>query len=231
MTALSAAPTRSARHARPTRRLVPRGEREQQMLGVATRLFAERGFQNVSMDEIADEVGITKPMLYAYFDSKEGLYVACIRRAAQPLQTAVSEAVDPALPPERQLWRGLLAFFRFVDEHRELWSTFFVEASARGGAAAEQVTRARQEVVDGLTPLILRAAEESGVAASLTGEIALQGHALMGAAESLAAWWLEHPNEGSSELLALRLMNFAWMGFGDLLDGNFWLPPGDSDSH
>jgi AcrR family transcriptional regulator len=213
----------------PRRQLVPRAQREEQMLSVAARLFAERGFNGVSMDEIAELVGITKPMLYAYFDSKEGLYVACIERAGGPLIAAISAAVVPGAPPDQQLWDGMLAFFAFVDDNRALWSTFFVEASARGGAAAAQVTKVRRLITDALGALIARAAIEAGVDASLGTEVDVQAHALLGAAEALAGWWLEHP-EASRELLALRLMNFAWMGFGDLLEGNLWLPVSGSSA-
>ena len=52
---------------------MPRADRERQMLAVAERVFAERGFRSASMDEIAELVGVTKPMLYAYFGSKDGL--------------------------------------------------------------------------------------------------------------------------------------------------------------
>jgi hypothetical protein len=48
-------------------------------------------------------------------------------------------------------------------------------------------------------------------------------HALTGATMAITAWWLEHPEE-PKELQALRLMNFAWMGFGDILEGKLWLP-------
>ena len=49
------------------------------MIEAASGLFAEHGFGGVSMDDIAKASGITKPMLYAYFDSKEGLFAACAR--------------------------------------------------------------------------------------------------------------------------------------------------------
>jgi AcrR family transcriptional regulator len=209
------------------RRLVPRGERERQMLDVASRLFIERGFGGVSMDEIAEAVGVTKPMLYAYFDSKEGLYVACIEREGRPLMAALEAAVDPSLEPERQLWDGLLAFFGYVDEHRDLWRAFYAEASAHGGAAAARVGRLREQMTAALTGMLARTATGAGVGGALATEIELQAHALMGAAEALAAWAIAHPGEASRELLALRLMNFAWMGFGDLLEGRLWLPPSD----
>ena len=194
------------------------------MLDAATRCFARSGFGGVSMDEIADEVGVTKPMLYAYFDSKDGLYAACIERTGAPLMAALRTAIDPAASPESQLWSGLLAFFAHVEEHRDEWRAFYLDASTHGGAPAEQVAQMRRELTGTLTALLTRAATAAGVAADLAPEMEAQARALIGATEALAAWWIEHPSDATRELLALRLMNFAWMGFGDLLDGRFWLP-------
>jgi AcrR family transcriptional regulator len=217
--------TRARRDRRPARQVVPRHQREQQMLDAGARLFTERGFDGVSMEAIADAVGITKPMLYAYFDSKEGLYVACIERAAQPLLGVVREAIDPSAPPDVQLWSGLLAYFEFVDKHRAEWSAFYVEALGRGGAAAARLRAVQEEIVEALTALLGRTASAAGVSSELVAELEAQARALMGAADAVAAWWIGHPDEASAEMLALRLMNFAWMGYGDMLRGELWRPP------
>ena len=195
------------------------------MLEAAAQLFTERGYDGVSMDEIAERVGVTKPMLYAYFESKEGLFVACIERAAEPVLDIVRGAIDPSAAPDEQLWSGLLAFFEFVDEHRDEWSIFFVEASGRGGAAAARIGELRREIRAALTTLLGRTAADAGVSPQLVTEVEAQAQALLGAAESVAEWWLRHPEEGTAQLHALRLMNFAWMGYGDILRGELWLSP------
>ena len=70
---------------------MPRERREQQILDVAGAIFARAGYHSASMDEIADAAGVSKPMLYAYFSSKEGLYLAYIKRAGgQLLERLVS---------------------------------------------------------------------------------------------------------------------------------------------
>ena len=56
------------------------------MVEAASALFSEHGFGGVSMDDIAKASGITKPMLYAYFDSKEGLFAACVEVAGEELR-------------------------------------------------------------------------------------------------------------------------------------------------
>src|SRR5439155_12543670 len=94
------------------RRRVPRAEREQQMLEAADRVFARRGYQASSMDEIAAEVGITKPMLYAYFGSKEGLYLASVQRAGEMLAQRLRDSARGG--PAERLEAGVHAFFSFV---------------------------------------------------------------------------------------------------------------------
>src|SRR3954471_4435839 len=97
-----------------TRRKVPRAIREQEMLRVAERAFAGRGFHGASVDAIAEGAGISKPMVYAYFGSKEGLYRAVMAAARERLFEVLREQVDPRAAPDQQLWHGLLAFFTFV---------------------------------------------------------------------------------------------------------------------
>src|SRR5437588_7256787 len=107
------------------RRRMPRFERERQMLEVAGRSFAARGFHAVSMDEIAKQAGISKPMLYHYFRSKEGLYVAYVRQEGSALLDGMRNAAPPGAPPAERLWEGTLAFFGYVDEHRPGWGLLY----------------------------------------------------------------------------------------------------------
>src|SRR5437588_7813778 len=86
------------------RRRMPRPERERQMLQVAGRSFAARGFHAVSMDEIAEQAGISKPMLYHYFGSKEGLYTAYVRQQGNALLEGMRNATEASAPPAQRLW-------------------------------------------------------------------------------------------------------------------------------
>src|SRR5918911_4070533 len=95
----------AAKPSGPVRR-VPRAIREEQMVAAGTRIFARGGYGGASMEEIAAASGITKPMLYAYFGSKEGLYAACMERGERQLERAVSDAVLHTGGAELRLWRG-----------------------------------------------------------------------------------------------------------------------------
>src|SRR2546425_13151993 len=81
---------------------VPRAVREPQMLDAAVAVFAERGYHGASMDEIAAGAGVTKPMVYSYFGSKEDLYLACIDHARTRLMEAGGEAGEGGGGPQGQ---------------------------------------------------------------------------------------------------------------------------------
>ena len=206
------------------RRRVPRAIREAEMLEVGRRVFATRGYHDVSMDEIAEAAGITKPMLYSYFGSKEGLFLACAGRAAAALHEDVRAAVAAAPTPEERLWRGLLAVFRFVEDNRESWDVLYPSGPAGAGPFAAAAVRARDAMAGLLAELLTSTAVGEGVDAEVAAvETEPLAHALTGATISLASW--SRGRDEPRELQALRLMNFAWMGLGDLVEGRMWMPP------
>jgi AcrR family transcriptional regulator len=199
---------------------VPRAIRERQMIEVAGRVFAERGYHAASMDEIASGVGISKPMLYAYFDSKEGLYRACLASAGRRLRERVGEAAGEGTA-ERRLWAGILAFFSWVEEHRDGWA--LLHRDAAGAPFADEVARGRSETVHLVGRLFTEVTESRGLNPQLASENEALADAFAGAAEALANRWLDHPEE-PKELQALRLMNLTWTGLSDLVQGQLWLP-------
>jgi AcrR family transcriptional regulator len=187
-----------AQSARARQRRMPRLERERQMLEVAGKAFAARGFHAVSMDEIAEHAGISKPMLYHYFGSKEGLYVAYVRQQGAALLAGMRDAAEPGAPPAERLWEGTLAFLGYVDEHRPGWALLYREAVSQGGPLAAEVAALRGRIAAIVQRLFLTVA---GADAAGTSEAL--GHAFVGAGESVANWWLEHPEEPREQVAEL----------------------------
>ncbi len=66
----------------PAFKRLPRAVRERQMLDSAVRVFSRRGYHAASMDEIAEDAGISKPMVYAYLGTKEEVFLAALHREA-----------------------------------------------------------------------------------------------------------------------------------------------------
>ncbi|HEV2784669.1 MAG TPA: TetR/AcrR family transcriptional regulator [Actinophytocola sp.] len=209
------------RHGRVRR--LPRDVRERQILDAAVRVFSAHGYHNASMDEISEVAGVSKPMIYAYLGSKEDLFGACIRREATRLLEAVTAGIRVELGPDMQLWHGLRAFFRFVGEHRESWRVLHRQATSQGGPFSDEVVAMRARAIALVDALLVRTATKRGLDEQATRATEALAAALVGSAESLADWWLDHPDI-TDKMLASWLMNLVWMGFGDLVEGTQWIP-------
>jgi AcrR family transcriptional regulator len=184
-------------------RRLPRAEREQQILDAAHALFAERGFGVVTMEDVAVRVGVTKPLLYAYFGNKERLYLACMERAGDAMMAAVVPAIAGAASPADALGVGLRAFFAFLDGDRDAWRVLFDETLPAGGEIARRVADYRERLVTLVAQSQLALLPEEHRARAATDTEAL-AHALLGAAESLGRWWLRTgaiPAQAAAELL------------------------------
>src|SRR5262245_50645893 len=193
---MSAAPT-------PRTRL-SRADRMEQTLAVAHVLFAARGYAAVTMDDIAAEVGVTKPLLYNYFGNKERLYVACMEQAGGNLFEAIGESVRPSANPGDLLNDGLRAFFAFLDADRAAWAVLFDETLPQSGEVADRVADYRGRILELVAGTLIAELPERRRAAAST-EVEALSTALMGAAEALARWWLRTEAVSAQEAAELLI--------------------------
>ncbi len=156
------------------------------------------------MDEVAAEVGVTKPLLYNYFGNKEGLYIACMERAGDALSATIAAAVASTDSPEEALRAGGQAFFAFLDGERAAWEVLFDETLPRGGEVAERVAAYRGRIVDLVTASIMGQVPPSMRTAAEV-EVEALSEALLGAAEALAHWWLRSQALSASEAADLLI--------------------------
>jgi AcrR family transcriptional regulator len=179
------------------------------MVAAAEKLFSEHGYHGVSMDQIAAASGITKPMLYEYFGSKEGLFLACMERARGQLFEAIGSAVRGADDAQAALRAGIEAFLTVADEQRTTWPVLFGE----GGRFNEAAAAIRDEQA-GLIAQLLR---------ELPGwerepdpeELDAIAHIFVGAAEAVAFWAVER-DERHIDRVADYLMAVLWPVARDL---------------
>lgn len=179
------------RHIRslPQRSRLPRAERERQVLEAAHALFAERGYATVTMDDVADAVGVTKPLLYKYFGNKERLYLACMEPAGELLTRTVVDAVTPTTSPADALRAGLLAFFEFLDTDRDAWRVLFDETLPVSGEVAQRVAEYRDRITELVATAVLSQLPPSRRVLDRS-EVEALSAAVLGAAEALGRWWL-----------------------------------------
>jgi AcrR family transcriptional regulator len=176
----------------------------EQTLTVAHELFAKRGFAAVTMDEVAAEVGVTKPLLYNYFGNKERLYVACMERSGDALFATVGEAVGESASPGDALNAGLRAFFAFLDADRAAWAVLFDETLPQSGDVADRVADYRGRIVDLVAGSLVAQLPSKGRSAART-EVEALSAALLGAAEALARWWLRTEAVSAQEAAELLI--------------------------
>jgi AcrR family transcriptional regulator len=187
---------------------MPRAEREQQMIEVALNLFVSAGYQGTSIEDIAAAAGVSRPILYKLFGSKDKIYLACLERARECLNNCLMEAVGSASSFQDRLRAGIDGYFKFVEQNRAAWRLLFAGGAAVAGSAAEEARQMRFETVgmiaDLLSPFM------SGIQDSA---LEIHAHALSGAAEQVAKWWLENEH-ASRETVVDLLTSLLWAGFG-----------------
>ena len=175
---------------------VPRAVRERQLVELGEALFAERGYAKASMDELARRAGVTKPVIYELFGSKDGLFRACVEGLALRLADAIAEAARATdqrgeIPdPEARLRAGGLAFLRFAQENRVTYELLY---EGRFSDAAVNVRR-RQAA------LILELMREMAPDDVDARELEVAAHAVNSAYEGVAHWMWAHPESDVEEL-------------------------------
>ena len=182
-------PQKQQQEKQPVKRL-PRKERELQMLEAAAVEFGRKGFDATSMDDIAAACGVTKPMLYNYFKSKEGLYAAMINKAGGFLVNAII-AVREERDPSRRLHLALGIFLEFVERYRDSWRMVFGGGGAQGNQG--NIAGYRQQLLVATTYTLAKFRPDN-----LDRDIASRhmepfAWGLMGASEAIAQWWLSTP--------------------------------------
>lgn len=204
----------------PSRR-VPRDLRRRHLLELATALFAERGFETASMDELAARASVSKPVIYDQFGSKDGLLAAVVDAMGIELNQAVVAAVAGRTEPADLLAAGSLAFYRFVGERSGTWAMAFGAIRSLDGASpqtAERIAeiRARQ---DSLVATVIRASARSLGTDPDPLELSAITRGLNGVYEGLVEWWESHPEVEPERLaewtVALVLPGLTAMAAGE----------------
>ena len=164
---------------------VPRAVRRRQLVELAEQLFAERGFARTSMEELARRAGVTKPVIYELFESKDGLFRACVDRAIERMAASIVEAFRSETEPEARLRAGGLAFLRFARDNRVAW-----DLMAMQGRFADQAQAVRRDQAQLIRALMAEIAPEG----TDPQELEAVAYAVNSAYEGAAHWMWEHPD-------------------------------------
>jgi len=191
---------------------MPREEREAQLVVAGTEEFGRAGYAGASMVEIARRVGVTKPLLYQYFGSKDGLYLACLHRAGDRLTEGVATTMAAGGEPERMPLKVLSAIFTTFDHDRYAWRLLRDETVPATGDIAAAAADYRRR----LDAFALLGATQLMTARGLADPVDIEAIAQVwtGVVDSLISWWIDRPDEDAVAMTArcARIMEglFGW---------------------
>ena len=190
---------------------MPGPERREQLLQVARRVFGRGGFHQVSMDTVAKEAGVTKPILYDHFPSKKELYLSLIEDDLAVLHQKVRTAIDSSPGNRERIRASFEAYFGFVDEHAEGFRILMQEAIGADRDFQERISLVRDDILKEVTEVIER--ESRG---NLTqGDARVVALGLIGMVETVAQKDPGGPAEERQNAVD-TLVRLAWRGISGL---------------
>jgi AcrR family transcriptional regulator len=189
---------------------VPRAEREEQIIAVAVDEFAARGYAGASMVEIAAKAGISKPLIYQYFGSKDGLYLACLHQVAGGLVDRLEVAELSVDDTVASRVYALQAIFEALEHQRTAWHLLYDTTMPAEGPIAEAAQDYQSR-----TQMLAASGSKSFLAARndhdpLDTEVLTS--VWMGVVSTVVTWWLAHPEVSADEMVqrCYRLIAAIW---------------------
>jgi len=187
------------------RKRLSAAERREKILAAAARAFADKGYDDTSMDRIAARAKVTKPVLYDHFPSKQALFLAVLASIRDGLIARSKGIVETDSDPQQKFRRSVDAFLQFVE--REPDAARVLLTVPRGDPRAAKISR---EVQAGASEGIARL-----LAAFMPGSAPWRVQAatefLKAGLHAVAEWWLENPSPSREELVDV-VTAIAWAG-------------------
>jgi AcrR family transcriptional regulator len=198
----------------------------------ASEVFSERGYRGASIDAIARRAGVSAPVIYDHFASKQDLHRVLLERHYAGLRQIWREQLAGEEPAETRIARAFDAWFAYVQAHPYAWRMLFrdttgvpeIEAIHREVAASSRAA---------VLPLLAReraAQQIAGTADPVAMELLWE--LVRCVLQGLALWWYEH-QEVPRERIVATAMNALWIGFERAGNGELWAtahpapPPAD----
>jgi len=183
--------------------------RRAQLIEVGKSVFAKRGFEGASLEEIADRAKVSRPILYEHFGGKEGLYAVVVDREMEYLVRRIAESIATGTPRER-VEQAALAFLSYVKEHPDGFAILTKDApvTTAGGGMQSLLNDVATRVGDVFAASFKGAGYDARAAP-------IYAHALIGMVTFVGQWWVDE-KKPSVEEVAGHIAALAWMGLRHL---------------
>jgi AcrR family transcriptional regulator len=185
-------------------------QRREQLLAVSRGLFAGKGFEGTSVEEIAARAEVSKPVVYEHFGGKEGIYAVVVDREVQALTTALTGALGSGGHPKVLLERTALALLDYIESSEDGFRILVRDSpvAQATGTFSSLIGDVATQVEAILEPRFrstgLEAKAAPLYAQMLVGMIALTGQ-----------YWLDARSPKKTEVAA-HLVNLAWNGLHNM---------------
>ncbi|QOR72592.1 TetR/AcrR family transcriptional regulator [Ruania alkalisoli] len=185
-------------------------ERREQLLEVSRPLFADKGFEGTSVEEIAARAGVSKPVVYEHFGGKEGIYAVIVDREVAILLTALTGSLREGGHPRVIVERTALALLDYIETNTDGFRILVRDSpvAQATGTFSSLIGDVATQVEEVLAPQFERQGLDPATAPMyaqmLVGMIALTGQ-----------WWLDARAPGKHEVAA-HLVNLSWNGLQSL---------------
>ena len=185
-------------------------ERREQLLNIGRGLFAERGLDGTSVEEIAAKAGVSKPVVYEHFGGKEGLYAVVVDREMERLLATVTRALNEGVHYRDKLEQAALALLEYIEECSDGFR--IMVRDSHGASGTGSFASLLSEIAHRVEHILGREFEQHGYedksapmyAQMLVGMVALTGQ-----------WWLDE-RKPKREEVAAHVVNLAWNGLSGL---------------
>ncbi len=185
-------------------------ERREQLLDIGRSLFAQKGFDATSVEEIAQKAGVSKPVVYEHFGGKEGLYAVVVDREMRALLDSITGALTSQGHPRELLEHAAFALLDYVESSTDGFRILVRDSpvAQSTGTFASLISDAATQVEHIMVSQFkMRGFEPKFApmyAQMLVGMVALTGQ-----------WWLDARNPKKADVAA-HLVNLAWNGLSGL---------------
>ncbi|WP_415111404.1 TetR/AcrR family transcriptional regulator [Propioniciclava sp.] len=193
---------------------MPRAERREQLIEVARGLFAEKGLEGTSVEEIATYAEVSKPVVYEHFGGKEGLYAVVVDREVRRLHDSIYDAISrPHTDPRSLIELGTLALLDYIEEEPDGFRIISRDSSPYSqGGNFQTILSSIASRVEGLLAMQF---ERRGFD---PGTAPLYSQMLVGLVALAGQWWVESRDTTtlSKPQVAAHLVNLTWHGMRHL---------------
>lgn len=185
-------------------------DRRAQLIDVARDVFAERGYNAATVEDIAERADVSKPVVYEHFGGKEGLYAVIIDREVQDLTARITSALDTtsALAAAHG---SALEFLGYIEEEESGFRVLVHDAPA--GIVSSGLASVMSAVADRAEQLLMDGFGDKGFGENTAP---MYARMLVGAVTLVGEWWLENDREPDRAAVAAHVVNLMWNGLKDL---------------